>query len=221
MQSGDDAVMRWALLSTAAYIGASLVANVMSLRIVKLVGVSIDAGTILYPITFTVRDLLHRSAGKRAAQTVVVATAAANGLMVLAFWAAAALPADPAVGAQRGFGDVLLVTWRIVAASVAAQLLSELTDTEVYQRIADRMGTRRMILRVLGSNAVSIPIDSIVFTVVAFAGSVPFGSMVSIVVANIALKGLCSVVLAPMIYAVPTPRSPPHPDPGGADVVVA
>lgn len=56
--------------------------------------------------------------------------------------------------------------------------------------------------RVLSSNSISIPVDSIVFVLVAFGGTIPTSTAWAIVWANIVVKGLTSVVSTPLIYAV-------------------
>lgn len=201
----------WLIVTVAVYAGASLVANVMSVRVVTVFGWSIDAGTLTYPLTFTVRDLIHKVGGKAAARTAILVTAALNGAMTLCFWAAAKLPADLAVGPQREFGDVLIQTWRIVAASLLAQVVAELLDTEVYQRFVDRYGHSAQWGRVLSSNAVSVPIDSVLFTLVAFGGE-SAETVREIIVANIVVKGVSSLVTAPVIYAVPEFGTAPDDD---------
>jgi uncharacterized integral membrane protein (TIGR00697 family) len=193
--------LAWLLVAAGGYVAASLTANVMSVRIVEIAGFSVDAGTLTYPLTFTLRDVVHKVGGVRAARTTIVATAAFNVLLAVALWAAASLPADPAVGPQREFGQVLVGTWRIVVASIAAQVVAELVDTGVYQRWVRRFGSRRQWGRVLWSNAVSVPVDSVVFTLAAFWGEVPAGTIVSVVVANVAIKGATSVLTTPAIYA--------------------
>jgi uncharacterized PurR-regulated membrane protein YhhQ (DUF165 family) len=57
--------------------------------------------------------------------------------------------------------------------------------------------------RVLTSNAIAIPIDSIVFVLIAFGGTLPWAVAVSIIWANIVVKGLATIVSIPLIYAVP------------------
>ena len=101
---------------------------------------------------------------------------------------------------------------RITAASVVAQVIAELLDTEVYHRFVVRFGHRKQWGRVLASNAVSIPVDSIVFVVIAFGGVVPFAVAVSIIWANIVVKGLTSVLTVPLIYAVPEDLTRPPED---------
>ena len=48
---------RTLVIVTAAYIAAQMLSDIASLRIVKFAGLSMDAGTLIYPFTFTLRDL--------------------------------------------------------------------------------------------------------------------------------------------------------------------
>ena len=186
-----------------AYAGASLIANIMSIRAVSILGWAVDAGTLTYPLTFTLRDLIHKVGGRSAARVAIVSTAGLNIAMALGLWAAAKLPADMTVGPQSEFGQVLLVTQRIVAASIIAQLAAELADTEVYHRFAHRFGGRFQMGRVLTSNAVSVPLDSILFSVIAFGGVFPRATVIDIIIANIVIKGISSLLTAPLIHLVP------------------
>jgi uncharacterized integral membrane protein (TIGR00697 family) len=201
--------LNWLLVATAGYVACSLLANIMSVRILQLgpdwASFSIDAGTLTYPLTFTLRDLVHKVGGRQVARVVILATAALNVVAALALWATATLPGDPAVvsAAQESFGSVLSPVLRITAASVIAQVIAELIDTEVYHRFVQRFGHRQQWGRVLTSNAVSVPVDSVVFVAIAFGGVVPFAVAVSIVWSNIVVKGLTSFLTVPLIYAVP------------------
>jgi uncharacterized integral membrane protein (TIGR00697 family) len=158
------------LLVIAAYIAAQMLADIMSLKIALVAGFSVDAGTAIYPITFTLRDLVHKLLGRRAARTLIIAAAVINLVMAGLFAFAAWLPSDPAVGEQIAFAIVLTPVWRIVLASIAAEVIAELTDTEVYHLWVTRITRRFQWLRVLSSNSVSVPLDSLVFCWGAFGG---------------------------------------------------
>lgn len=189
-------------LVTAAYIAAQILSDIASLRIVYLFGFSIDAGTLIYPFTFTLRDLVHKNAGIRVARKVIVAAGVINLIMAALFWLVARLPPDVQVGPQREFGMVLSPVWRIVIASIIAEVASELVDGEIYQLWVNRMGRRRQWLRVMVSNSVSVPLDSALFCSLAFMGRMPLGVVVSIFWANVILKGMVTGVSLPMIYLV-------------------
>jgi uncharacterized integral membrane protein (TIGR00697 family) len=190
-------------LVSAAYIAAQILSDIASLRIVLLAGMSVDAGTLVYPLTFTLRDLVHKTGGIRVARRLVVFAGLVNLFMAGLFWLVARLPADLQVGPQLEFGKVLAPVWRIVIASIIAEVIAELVDGEVYRFWVHRFGLRRQWLRVLSSNTVSVPLDSALFVVLAFLGRMPFAVVVAIFWANIIAKGLTTLLSLPLIYLVP------------------
>jgi hypothetical protein len=190
-------------LLAAAYVAAQMLADVSSLKITEVAGFSMDAGTLVYPFTFTLRDLVHKVAGKQVARALILAAAAVNLFMAGLFWVVARLPAVAGVGPQtEQFGQVLAPVWRIVCASILAEVVAELIDTEAYARWERRFGERRQWGRVLASNAVSIPIDSALFVVVAFAGVLSMGNVGETFVTNVVVKGLITLISIPWIYLV-------------------
>jgi uncharacterized integral membrane protein (TIGR00697 family) len=192
-----------ALVVAAAYVAAQMLADITSLKVVRFLGMSMDAGTFVYPITFTLRDLVHKTVGVKAARVLIVTAAAINVVMASLFWFVSRLPGDPAVGPQTAFAAVLSPVWRIVVASIAAEVLSELVDTEVYRLWVERVTERYQWMRVLLSNAVSVPLDSVVFAWGAFGGLLPGAVVWSIVGSNVLVKVATTLLSLPLIYAVP------------------
>ena len=191
-----------AILASVAYIAAQLMADIASLKILNIAGFSVDGGTLIYAITFTLRDLVHKTAGIKMARALVIAGAVINLVMAGMFWLISILPPDLAVGTQEAFNQVLAPVWRIVIASIIAEVISELIDTEVYQLWVNKMGEKSQWLRVLTSNSVSIPLDSILFSWIAFGGVLPAQIVWSIVLSNIIIKFVLTLFSLPGIYAV-------------------
>lgn len=205
--------LRTLVVVSGAYVAAQMLSDIGSLRIITLFGYAVDAGTLIYPFTFTLRDLVHKVGGKSVARTLIVLAAVVNLAMAGYFWLVAGFPADPAAGPQVEFGSVLSPVWGIVVASIVAEVVSELIDTEAYSLWERRFGERHQWGRVLFSNGIAIPVDSAVFVglVVAF-GVFPAASAWSIFWVNVVLKALVTVVSIPWIYWVrPTPIHVAHP----------
>lgn len=179
-----------------------MLADITSLRIVTIAGFSVDAGTLIYPFTFTLRDLVHKTAGIKTARWLIISAAVINLFMAGLFWLVARIAPDVNVGPQLEFGAVLAPVWRIVVASIVAEVASEMVDGEVYQLWVNKVGYRLQWMRVLTSNSVSVPLDSALFCSLAFIGRMPFAVVVSIFVANILAKGITTMVSLPMIYMV-------------------
>lgn len=131
----------------------------------------VSVGTLFFGVTFTQRDRVHRY-GRRAVYLMILAAAVANVLTALS------------VGTPL----------RYVAVGFLAIVLSESADTEVYQRLL----ARRWLVRVASSNAVSAPLDTVVFTVLAFAGApfATFGWMTQVIVTDVIVKYASGIVAA-------------------------
>ena len=88
-------------------------------------------------------------------------------------------------------------------ASIVAEVISELIDTESYRLWVERVTTKYQWARVLVSNLVSIPIDSLIFTYIAFWGVLPPAVVFSIFHSNMIIKGITTLISIPGIYLVP------------------
>jgi uncharacterized PurR-regulated membrane protein YhhQ (DUF165 family) len=163
---------------TIAYVAVVAVSNLLVDKFIDLGAFGLlSAGTITFGITFTIRDLAHQASvraglGRRPVFLMI-------GIAALVNVAVAMATNTPA---------------RFLVASFLAILISEGIDTEIYHRLR----TRSWLVRVLSSNAVSVPLDSSIFTIVAFYGVEGYdaNTMLQIVQADLIFKFLVGTVLA-------------------------
>lgn len=189
------------LLVAVAYVAAQMLADISSLKIIVLFGLVMDAGTLVYPITFTLRDMVHKVAGIKASRLLIFAAAGVNVIMAGLFWLVGRLPGDPGT-VQPDFAAVLSPVWRIVIASILAELVSELLDTEAYRIWTEKITKKYQWARVLFSNMVSVPVDSLIFSWVAFGGILDPSVVWAIFWSNVILKGATTLIGMPLIYTV-------------------
>lgn len=154
------------------YVVAVLVANYTAEMFIELPMFGIlSVGTLVFGVTFTARDYVHQLGRKYVYGMIAIAA-----ILALIMSATLAVP------------------WRIVIASFITILIAETADTEVYNRFL----RHNWIVRVLASNSVSVPMDSIIFTVIAFAGVFSVGMIAEIVYADVIVKftvGLCVALI--------------------------
>jgi uncharacterized integral membrane protein (TIGR00697 family) len=205
-------VSRLAVVAVGAYVGAQVVADIGSVKIGDAFGRAVDMGTFVYPITFTLRDLVHKALGRRAARTIVVTAAVVNLAMAAYLGWAASFPADESYPLDAEFRAILGPLWRIVVASIIAEVISELVDTEVYHWFVRRVTTGHQWARVAVSNAASVPIDNVLFAVLAFGAvpglaghdlTLPWSAVWDIFLVNLTVKAAVSAVSLPLIYLSP------------------
>lgn len=207
-------VQKIAIIVIACYAGAQMLADISSLKIGIIAGLAVDMGTFIYPITFTLRDMVHKVVGKRNAQTLILTAAAINIFMAGYLAWAASVPSDPSWGLGDEFRAVLGPIWRIVAASIIAEVVSEMIDTEMYQWFVTKVTTNYQWARVLVSNSVAIPIDSLIFSILAFAPlpgledhflTLSWEVVWQIFLFNLLVKFAVTLVSLPFIYITPDP----------------
>lgn len=152
------------------YIVAVLIANYTATWFIPLpIFGMVSVGTLVFGITFTQRDRVHRFGRKTVYAMIFIA---AIGMVLESLF----------VG----------VEWRIIGASFIAIILSETADTEVYQRLLQKSWMRRVI----GSNLVSIPLDSILFNLIAFSGVFKPGMLIAIIFGEIVTKFITGFIAA-------------------------
>jgi len=191
---------QWTIVLTAVYLLCQIIADVTAVKMAgPILGHFVPAAVFIYALTFTWRDLVHKQLGKRAAVTLIWVAAGVNVLMAAYFAMTVALPAAPFWPGQEAYAATLGIVPRIVAASIIAEVVSELLDTEVFHR----MRQAPQWLRVLCSNALSLPADSLVFVGLAFYGTMPAAALLSVMLGQIITKAAITVVSLPLIYAVP------------------
>jgi len=198
---------RQMIAAAAAFIALMIFSNLGSLRILALAGLSVDGGTLLYPLTFTARDLLHKKIGAHLVRFVIVLAAAINLALFAFIWLVAKLPPDPQVGAQLAYAQVLLPGIRLVLGSIIAMTAAELINTSVYIVVRRKLGQRYQWLRVLFASGISIPVDSTLFLLIAFWGRVPTVVIGQMFLANILIKYVVMLVSFASIYLVKDDRA--------------
>ncbi|MCB9421239.1 MAG: queuosine precursor transporter [Ardenticatenaceae bacterium] len=206
------AVPRIAVIVVAAYIGAQMLADITSLKIGVVAGFAVDMGTFIYPITFTLRDVVHKLLGKHNAQTLIIMAGIINLFMAAYLSWASGVPSDPSWGLGAEFSAILGPLWRIVIASILAEVASELIDTEVYHWFVTKITRKYQWARVLISNSVSVPVDNLIFAVGAFGAlpflqnhflTLPWSTVWQIFTLNLIIKYGVTLVSLPFIYISP------------------
>lgn len=197
-----------AVVIISAYIAAQMIADIASLKIGVVGGLAVDMGTFIYPITFTLRDVVHKVAGKRNTQVLILTAGFVNFFMAAYLMISAVAPSDPSWGLGKEFSSVLAPVWRIVIASIIAEVISELVDTEVYHLFIKKVTERYQWGRVLASNSLSIPVDNALFSVGAFAFTLPWAVVSQIFFMNLLVKYAITLLSLPMIYIVPERSEP-------------
>jgi uncharacterized integral membrane protein (TIGR00697 family) len=193
------------------YVAAQLIADVAATKLVEVGGVVMPAGTFVFAITFTLRDIIHKRLGRQWARASITMAALFNLLLAGYMAAVAQLPVPDFYPFGESWNAIFALVPAITLGSIAAEWVSQNVDTEVYHWWRGRFPDFPQWTRVAVSNAVALPVDSIVFTLLAFVllplifggQAMPLGVAVTrIISGQILFKVVVTVLSLPLIYTV-------------------
>jgi queuosine precursor transporter len=184
------------ILLIALYIACEIIANITASKPIEIFGLAAPGGIFIYALTFTLVDLINERFGKAGARHVVYAAFAVNVVWALYAQLIIVLPAPSFFAHQGAMELVLGSTPRIVAASLAAYLISSMIDIEVFRWWRSKVRGHKWG-RVLASNGISTLVDSIVFVTLAFAGVLP---LLPLILGQYVMKMAITGLSIPLVY---------------------
>lgn len=188
------------LLLTGIFFTALFVSNVISVKLFALGSIVITAGILTYPLTFLITDSISEVYGKRTAKKVVLIGLFTNLLMLVFFFGAINLPAAGFWDMQAEFEMILGAVPRMVAASLIAYFISQLFDVHLFHKLKQLTNGRHLWLRNNGSTLSSQLLDSVIFITIAFAGTMPVGALLTMIVTQYFVKLVIAIGDTPLIY---------------------
>ena len=110
------------------------------------------------------------------------------------------LPAAGFWEGQEAYESILGFVPRIVAGSILAFFVGELCNSYVLSKMKVKMRGSALWKRTIGSTIVGEGVDTIVFAVIAFGGTIPASALVTIIVSSYIFKVGYEVIATPITY---------------------
>lgn len=198
------------VIVAAAFVLSITLADVGATKFVEVFGVVTPAGSMLFAVIFVFRDLIHKTAGARTAKTVIRWAVVLNLLAGLYLYLTTLLPA-PDFRPSTEFDFLFAFAPGIVLGSVTAAYASQMVNTWAYQRFWERDWPQWA--RTITSNLISLPVDAVLFTAVAFVivppltGADPINvgeAFARVASGQTVFKVLVMLACTPLVYLIPT-----------------
>ena len=186
----------------ALFVTTLITANITAVKLVGFFGLVLPAAVIVFPISYICGDVLTEVYGYRVARRVIWLGFLCNLLAVAAIFLGGLLPAAPVFEAQEAYDRILGYTPRLLAASFLAYLVGEFANAIVLAKMKVATNGRFLWSRTIGSTLVGQGLDSLVFIVLAFAGTIPASAILLAVVTQWLVKALYEVLATPLTYLV-------------------
>ncbi|GIW05649.1 MAG: transporter [Dehalococcoidia bacterium] len=193
----------FAFVAVAALFVASLItANIAAVKLLAFGPLVMDAGNIIFPVSYIVGDVLTEVYGYSAARRVIWLGFLSNLLAVVVFTIARLLPAPEFWDAQPAFEAILGYTPRLLLASFVAYLVGSFANSYVLARLKVATEGRLLWTRTIASTFVGQGLDSAVFVLIAFAGTIPAEAVLITILTNWGFKTAYEALATPLTYTV-------------------
>jgi uncharacterized integral membrane protein (TIGR00697 family) len=179
-----------------------IVSNLASTKMFDFFGTGLvwDGGAILFPLSYILGDVIVELYGFKCAKKVIWTAFAMNLIAVLALFIVQLLPPGPGWGNQAAYESIIGFMPRIVAGSLIAFVSGQILNAYVFIKIKEITKGKRLWQRAIGSSLVGDLVDTVIFTTIAFIGTISTPQFVGLLVIAYVSKIVGETVLLPVTY---------------------
>lgn len=202
---------------------AIILANLQGPKLTVIFGVQTSLGVIFYSSIFFATDLLSENYGKAAASKAVkMGFAVSIVVLLMLSLALMYLPSDRPETADfsnnihNAFATIVAFTPRFVFGSLLAYIISQSFDVWAFHRIKRVTGEKWLWLRNNLSTMSSQVIDTTIYSLVVWWGTVDLVTALQLGAAKYVFKLVIATVDTAFIYWAKAMQKPPEPAAAGA-----
>ncbi len=187
---------------SVVFVSVLLISNVVSTKIVDLKWFTFDGGTLLFPLSYILGDILTEVYGYKRSKKVIWLGFFMSLLMATIFIVVGALPSSPEWGNQNAYDLILGLTPRIVIASLFAYSLGGFSNSYILAKMKIWTKGKMLWARTIGSTVVGEFIDSTIFILIAFWGIFPNSTLLVLIISNYIFKTAVEILFTPLTYKI-------------------
>lgn len=188
------------------FVTVLLISNITSTKIVDLslwwLPIIFDWWTILFPLSYIFGDILTEVYGYKRTRKIIRLWFISAWLLALCIRLVWALPAASDRPFQADYMNILGYTPRIIIASLIAYRAGEFSNSYVLAKMKIWTKWKLFWARAIWSTIIWQGIDTIIFVIIAFAGTLPRAIIRAIVITNYVFKVLIEILLLPLTYKI-------------------
>ena len=184
------------------FITCLMAANIIAVKLISPFGLLVPAGTVVFPLAYLFGDVLTEVYGYAATRLVIWLGFLCNLILVVAIWIAGIIPAAPIWNEQAAYEIILGFTWRLLVASFAAYLAGEFLNALVLAKLKIKTKGRWLWLRAIASTLCGQGVDTLIFILIAFGGTLPAHLLVTAILVQWGFKVCYEVIATPLTYTV-------------------
>lgn len=174
-------------LLTLSYTVIIVLANWFDPRLVTLFGINTDAGTLVFPFTFLLSDLITEVYGFKHARRAVWYGFLFNIVFILYGQLIIHLP-SPSYYDTAAFDQILTTNFRIILASIVSYLCAEPLNSMLMAKLKIKLQGRYLGVRYVASSFFAAGVDSVIFSSIAFYQTIATPHLINLILSMWLIK---------------------------------
>ena len=188
------------IVIAALFVTCLITANIIAVKIISVSSLLLPAAIIVFPLSYIFGDILTEVYGYKMARRVIWLGFLCNLVFVAFAWVGLKLPPASFWEGQTAYETILGYAPRLLLASFAGYLVGEFSNSYILARFKVATQGRFLWLRTISSTIVGEGLDSVIFLVVAFAGTPALTP--TLVLSHWLVKTGIEVAATPATYAI-------------------
>lgn len=187
---------------TGLFVACLLISNTIEAKVFTAFGLTLTAGTIVFPLAYVFGDVLTEVYGYAASRRVIWTGFAALLLMVIVYTIAIFLPPAADWPNQAAFETIFAQVPRISAASLIAYFTGEFVNSYIVAKMKVASAGTQMAKRFAVSTLFGQMVDTTVFTLLAFTFVMPWSTLPAMIGSMWLLKVLWELIALPLTLVI-------------------
>jgi len=183
---------------TGIFCAALVISNVLDTKFFQIGSTAFPTGIIIFPIVYVFGDIFTEVYGYSYSRKAIWAGFFSLLILIISLEIARHLQPAEFWKDQAAFETILGKVWRIAVASITAYLSGEFVNSLTVAKLKLKQKGKSMPLRFVASTVLGQAVDTSVFIIIAFAGTMPVGAMVTVFLSAWLFKVLWEIVALPV-----------------------
>lgn len=179
-----------------------ILSNLTAFKLTYYKHLIFPAGLVFFPVTYLFGDILTEVYGFKVSRRIIWSAMTANMIVIGGTLLTVYLPPASLWHQQKAYASVYHAATRVFIASTIGYLCGEFINAIILAKLKVWNQGRHLWFRALVSTATGVGIDTIIFVHIAFALTMPYNKLWSLITTMYALKLGWEIIAIPITYKV-------------------
>lgn len=191
---GKHGLIAWVAMGT-------IIANIQVIKTIDLFSISATLGNVMFASIYLATDILNDIYGRKVAKRAVWLGFSSTLVMIIVMQLSLHFTPSSVDTSQHALETIFNVVPRIALGSIIAYIIGQHLDVMIFSLIKKVFSSdKTFIIRAYGSTLFSNIIDTALFVLIAFAGTMPNAAVFEIFITTYVLKLLSTIFNVPFGY---------------------